>query len=263
MPDRKTYAKPNPSPKSPHPLHLTPDRTALVVFAKAPIPGQVNTRLCPPLTPDEAATLHGSFVLDSLERTKAAAAKFTLPIDRYLACAPSSAHVFFKIMEERQGVRLIDQVGEDVGARMHQTFDMLFTKGYRQVIIVGTDVPSLPLDQYKQACTLLASHDLVLGPALDGGYYLIGLAQPRPDLFAGIPWSTEHVLARTQERAKTLGLTMAFTGPWRDVDTAEDLRALIEANALDAKKPRNEQVFSGRTTGALQLIAKRLLTRTP
>ncbi len=261
MPNRKTLAKPNPSPKSPHPSLLTPDRIALVIFAKAPIPGQVKTRLCPPLTPDEAATLHGSFVLDTLERTKAAAAKFKLPIDRYMACAPSSTHVFFKIMEERQGVRLIDQVGEDIGARMHQTFATLFTKGYRQVIMVGTDVPSLPLSQYKQTCTLLASHDLVLGPALDGGYYLIGLKQPTPSLFADIPWSTEHVLARTKEQAETLGLTLATIDPWRDVDTAEDLRALIDANVLDAKKPRNEQTFSGRTSGALQLMAKRLHTR--
>ena len=77
--------------------------TALVIFAKAPIPGEVNTRLCPPLTPDEAATLHGSFVLDMLERTKVAVAKLKLPIDRYLACAPSSTLVFFKIMEEQIG----------------------------------------------------------------------------------------------------------------------------------------------------------------
>ena len=69
--------------------HL-PHRTALVIFAKAPIPGQVKTRLCPPLTPDEAATLHGSFVLDTLERTKTAVTKLKLPIDRYLACAPSA-----------------------------------------------------------------------------------------------------------------------------------------------------------------------------
>ena len=92
---------------------------ALVVFAKAPIPGQVKTRLCPPLTPDEAATVHGSFVLDTLERTKAAVSTFRLPVDRYLACAPSSALAFFRIMEERQAVRLLDQEGDDLGARMN------------------------------------------------------------------------------------------------------------------------------------------------
>ena len=96
---------------------------ALVMFAKAPIPGQVKTRLSPDLTADEAATLHGSFVLDTLERTKAAASKFNLPIDRFLACAPSSSHVFFRIMEARHGVTLLDQQGDDLGARMHHIFD--------------------------------------------------------------------------------------------------------------------------------------------
>ncbi|MDX2253028.1 MAG: TIGR04282 family arsenosugar biosynthesis glycosyltransferase [Nitrospira sp.] len=235
--------------------------SALVIFAKAPIPGQVKTRLCPPLTPDEAATLHGSFVLDTLERTKAAVSKFKLPIDRYLACAPSSAHVFFKIMEERQGVRVIDQVGDDLGARMNQVFETLFAQKYTQVVIVGTDVPSLPLEQYKQAFTLLGSHDLVLGPALDGGYYLIGLNRPTPELFTGIPWSTEQVLNLTQEKARALGLRTSLLAPWRDIDTISDLNALIEAGAVDTKKPKHEQSFSSRTAGALQLLAKRLRAR--
>jgi rSAM/selenodomain-associated transferase 1 len=235
--------------------------TALVVFAKAPIPGQVKTRLCPPLTPDEAATLHGSLVLDTLERTKAAAAQFKLPLDRYLACAPSSTHVFFKIMEERQSVRLIDQVGDDLGTRMAQAFEGLFAQGYQHVLIVGTDVPSLPLEQYKQALALLDSYDLVLGPALDGGYYLIALNRSVPDLFTGIPWSTDQVLKLTQEKARALGLTSALIAPWRDVDTIDDLQALVEAGAHDAKKPKRDQSFSNRTAGALQLLAKRLHSR--
>ena len=247
--------------KSPHPSPLTPDEAALVIFAKAPIPGEVKTRLCPPLTPDEAATLHGSFVLDMLERSKTAVVRLKLPFDRYLACAPSSTLVFFKIMEERQGVKLIDQVGDDVGARMSHTFETMFARGYTRVLIVGTDVPSLPLEHYRQALALLEANDLVLGPALDGGYYLIGLKRTIPDLFAGIPWSTERVLGMTQEKATTLGLKTALLPPWRDVDTIEDLQALIEASALDAKKPKNEQSFSTRTAGTLQLLAKRLQSR--
>ncbi len=248
-------------PLTPHPSPLTSHHAALVVFAKAPVPGQVKTRLCPPLTPDEAATLHGSFVLDTLERTKAAAAQFKLPLDRYLACAPSSTHVFFKIMEERQSVTLIDQTGDDLGTRMAQAFQNLFAQGYKHVLIVGTDVPSLPLEQYKQALTLLDSHDLVLGPALDGGYYLIALNRSVPDLFTGIPWSTNQVLKLTQEKASTLGLKNALLSPWRDVDTIEDLQALVETCTLDAKKPKRDQSFSSRTAGALQLIAKRLRSR--
>jgi uncharacterized protein len=139
--------------------------------------------------------------------------------------------------------------------------ESLLAKGYQRVIIIGTDIPSLPLDHYKQALTLLDSHDLVLGPALDGGYYLIGLKRLVPELFAGIPWSTELVLAATQAIAAKLGLTTALLPAWRDVDTIADVQALIDASALDAKKPKNEQSFSSRTAGALQLIAKRLQTR--
>jgi rSAM/selenodomain-associated transferase 1 len=249
-----------PSSQLPNTAHRSP-HAALVIFAKAPIPGEVKTRLCPPLTPDEAATLHGSFVLDMLERSKTAVAKLKLPLDRYLACMPSSTLVFFKIMEERQGVNLLDQVGDDLGRRMQHTFETMFAKQYQRVFIVGTDVPSLPLNHYAQALTLLETNDLVLGPALDGGYYLIGLKQMVPDLFVGIPWSTDRVLEMTQEKATTLGLKTALLPPWRDVDTIEDLRALIETSALDAKKPKNEQSFSTRTAGTLQLLAKRLQSR--
>lgn len=244
-----------------HPLPLAPHHAALVIFAKAPIAGQVKTRLCPPLTGDEAATLHGSFVLDTLERTRAAAAKLGLPVDRYLACAPSSALVFFKIMEERQAVALLDQEGDDLGARMNRAFETMFARGYRRVLIVGTDVPTLPLDHYAQALALLDRHDLVLGPALDGGYYLIGLAKPAPALFDEIPWSTDRVLALTCEKAGLLGLRHALIPAWRDVDTIDDLLALIEAGSVDAKKPKQEQSFSTRTAGALQLLAKRLKSR--
>lgn len=246
-----------PPPVNPPPRH----HAALVIFAKAPVPGQVKTRLCPPLTSDEAATLHGSFVLDTLERTKLAVTKFKVPFDRYLACAPSSALVFFKIMEERQSVQLIDQEGDDLGQRMSRAFDALFARGYHQVLIVGTDVPSLPLDHYKQSLALLETHDLVLGPARDGGYYLIGLKKPAPALFQDIPWSTDRVLALTREKAGQLGWRDALLPEWRDVDTLDDLRALIDASATDAKKPKHEQSFSSRTTGALQLLAKRLRSR--
>ena len=236
--------------------------TALVIFAKAPIPGQVKTRLCPPLTPDEAATLHGSFVLDTLERTKTAVGKLRLRMDRYLACTPSATHVFFKIMEERQGVKLIDQVGEDLGARMHQTIETMLARGYRQTVIIGTDVPTLPLDHFKQALTSLEHHDLVFGPALDGGYYLIGVKKAAPELFTDIPWSTDQVLRLTQEKAARLGLKTALIQPWRDVDTLADLEALIEACSAESKKPKNERAVSTRTAGVLQALAKRLHSRT-
>lgn len=238
-----------------------PRDTALVIFAKAPIPGQVKTRLCPPLTPDEAATLHGSFVLDTLERTKTAVGKLNVRMDRYLACAPSSTHVFFKIMEERHGVTLIDQVGDDLGARMHQAVATMFSRGYRRTMLIGTDVPTVPLEYLRQALTLLDSHDLAIGPALDGGYYLIGMSKPIPELFAEIPWSTDQVLRLTQEKAAGLGLTTALIQPWRDVDTLGDLQTLIETCNTEAKRPKNDRLFSSRTAGVLHALAKRLQSR--
>jgi hypothetical protein len=244
------------------PTHRQPAPTALVVFAKAPVPGQVKTRLCPPLTPDEAATIHGTFVLDTLERTKAAVTRLKLQADRYLACAPSSDLAFFRIMEERQAVSLLEQEGENLGARMNRACEMLFERGYQQVVIVGTDVPSLPLDYYRLALDQLTRHDLVLGPALDGGYYMIGLKKVLPALFHDIPWSTDRVLAITREKAMSMGLSIALLPEWRDVDTIHDLRSLIEASILDAAKPKQEQSFSNRTAGALQLIGKRLQSRT-
>ncbi len=248
---------------APPPDRKQPASTALVIFAKAPIPGEVKTRLSPGLTEDEAATLHGSFVLDTLERTKAAVQKFKLPVDRFLACAPSSTHVFFKIMEARHGVTLLDQQGDDLGARMAQAFATLFARGYRHIVVVGTDVPSLPLTHYRDAVQSLTRHDLILGPAKDGGYYLIGMTAPHPDLFRDIPWSTNQVLALTQEKATAAGLKSALLPVWSDVDTLDDLQALIDECAADKKRPKQERVFSMRTAGSLELLAKRLRTRHP
>jgi rSAM/selenodomain-associated transferase 1 len=245
---------------------------ALVLFAKAPIPGQVKTRLCPPLTDDEAASLHGSFVLDALERSAQAAirgvAKQAPRFDRFVACSPSSEHVFFKILEERHGVRLIDQMGDDLGGRMEHALADMFRIGYQRCVIVGTDLPALPGAVYEEAFGLLARHDLVLGPSLDGGYYLIGLSRTAPEIFREIPWSTPDVLTLTQTKAHALGLNVALLQPQRDVDTIDDVLSLIRDaglnNAQGAVGKSNKapaSFLSKRTAGALQLIGSRLKER--
>ena len=262
----------------------------MVIFAKAPIPGQVKTRLCPPLTPDEAASLHGSFVLDALERSRdeKTQGRVTLnrvPLDRFVACLPSASHVFFKIIAERHGVQLLDQIGEDLGARMDQAFREIFAREYQRVLVVGTDLPSLPGACYTQAFSLLADHDLVLGPSLDGGYYLIGLRRPVPELFVGIPWSTDRVFALTRAKAEALGLKTGLLPTWRDVDTIDDLLALIEEAGGRGQAPRGDRLLpkagacppssrsqspyasplapslSARTAGVLRLLATRLPAR--
>ena len=164
-------------------------------------------------------------------------------------------------MEARHGVTLLDQQGDTLGDRMAHAFATLFARGYRHVFLVGTDVPSLPLTHYRDAVQSLTRHDLVLGPATDGGYYLIGMTAPHPDLFVDIPWSTDQVTALTQQKAAAAGLRTALLPVWSDVETLDNLQALIDECAADKKRPKQERVFSMRTAGTLELLAKRLRTR--
>lgn len=222
--------------------------SALIIFAKAPIPGQVKTRLCPPLIPDEAATLQGSMVLDTMERSRT-----SKEFDRFLACAPSRDHPFFKVLATRHHVQLWDQKGENLGSRMDHAFQTAFHAGYHRVILIGTDLPSLQASMLKQASALLANHDLVLGPTVDGGYYLIGLKKPAPELFVDIPWSTNRVFAQSQEKAQSLGITSVCLAEQRDVDTVDDLQAFIKK----VNGPEKGTV-STRTAGVLRTLEKRL-----
>jgi rSAM/selenodomain-associated transferase 1 len=252
-----------------------PALAALVIFAKAPIPGEVKTRLCPPLTSDEAATLHGSMVLDVLERTRPLTLRVTQGSgpawDRFLACAPSAEHVFFRIMEERHHVRVFSQTGDDLGVRMRDAFRTVFDLGYQKAVLIGTDVPSLSGRLVAQALEVLSHHDVVLGPTLDGGYYLIGLTRLQSDLFAELPWSTDRVCVLTQEKARMLQLSLDLLPPQRDLDTVEDVLAIIQEAGLSAegsglKKSQSpalgpQHFLSARTAGVLQSLAERIRAR--
>jgi len=222
---------------------------AVIIFAKAPIPGTVKTRLSPPLTPDEAATLHGTLVLDAIERAKG------LPgVALYIAGAPDIAHPFFKVLEGRYGARLLPQKGDDLGTRMSGAMQKAFELGHRRVILAGTDLPTFTRSHLTQAINHLNTHDVVLGPTIDGGYYLIGVRAPVPELFQGIAWSTAGVLEETKKTAAAKGLSVALLPPCRDLDTVEDLTAFIGLIGKDKN-------LSKRTSGALKLIANRLKER--
>jgi len=230
--------------------------SALVIFAKAPIPAQVKTRLCPPLTPDEAATLQGTLVLDVVEKSRTVERQ----MDRYLACSPSREHPFFKVMEGRHGLRLLDQAGDDIGARMAGVFEELFRAGYQSVVMVGTDVPALQAALFLEALKLLDGHDLVLGPAEDGGYFLIGMKRLLPELFREIPWSTPEVRALTLNKAASLGLNVAQLAMNRDIDRVEDLLAV--AQMVPSGKGKGQAgPISARTAGVLKTLVERLKER--
>lgn len=220
-------------------------------MAKAPVAGQVKTRLCPPLTPDEAASLHGSLVLDILERCQ------TLKeYDRILAGTPSRHHPFFRAVEARFHIPVWDQTGEDLGARMASVFKTAFDGPYRSVMVIGTDIPGMNPSLLISAEKSLRNHDIVLGPAKDGGYYLLGLRSPLPVLFEDMPWSTDQILALTKQKIQALGLSLAVLPELRDLDTVEDLHMFIQ----DAKDRQN-QIVSSRTKNVLQELARRLTCR--
>ena len=213
----------------------------IVVFARWPEPGRVKTRLVPPLTPVEACDLHRALVAAALAAAAGAPAS-TRTIAWADAPAAPAAPAGVAIPS---GFAVRDQGHGDLGARLERVFaDLLAAPGAR-VVVVGADCPDLGALQITRAFAALASHDLVLGPARDGGYYLIGLARPEPRLFHGIEWGTDRVLAQTLERAA--GLTVARLEVLDDLDTPADLArwrsraggaAASGAGQADASKAR-------------------------
>lgn len=195
---------------------------ALVVMAKAPLPGAVKTRLVPPLSPEEAADLYRALLLDLLESLGSFRGA-----DLFIAFTPAEAAPLFNDMAPL-GFVSFPQRGEDLGKKMSHIFEELFTKGYRNIVIIGSDMPIFPSRFLQDAFMALegSERDLVLGPSRDGGYYLIGMKRHIPEILKGIPWSSDNVLSVTTRKLADLGLHPHFLPSWFDVDTLEDLRYL-------------------------------------
>lgn len=193
----------------------------LLIFAKAPVPGRVKTRLAGQLGARGAAELYKKL----LHRTLRIAHTARLcPIE--LWCAPDARHGFFVACRREYGIRLRRQCAGDLGRRMNHALNRTLADGYAAVLI-GGDCVSLGEVELRTAFDLLtAGHAAVLGPAADGGYVLIGLNQPCPTLFRGIAWSTPTVLAATRRRLRRTGMHWAELPPGWDVDTPADLRRL-------------------------------------
>ena len=200
---------------------------ALVIFAKWPLPGQVKTRLCPPLQPDQAAELARCFLLDTVERV----ARLE-EVQVWVAFTPADSEPRFRALLPAS-VRYLPQRGNDLGERELNIFVDLFEKAAARVALMGSDIPSVPLAYLRSAFDLLESPgcDAVLGPSRDGGYYCIGAqaGQSRlPALFENIEWSTERVMQQTLQQARLHNLHIRLIPRWYDVDTVEDMRKLAE-----------------------------------
>jgi rSAM/selenodomain-associated transferase 1 len=195
-------------------------RPVVVVMAKRPVPGETKTRLCPPLTPLEAAELYEALLRDTLELVSGLRG-----IETAVAVSPRSAVDEMRRMAPR-GVGMLAVEGADIGECLRSATEQLFASGYTRVVAVNSDGPTLPVEYLERAVEMLASNDAVLGPAEDGGYYLIGMRQKQPGLFTDIAWSSPGVAAQTLERAAAAGLTVAQLPAWYDVDTPAELERL-------------------------------------
>ncbi len=191
----------------------------LLYFVKYPEPGRVKTRLAVSKGASEAARLYGELARSTFTRLGQALGK-TVSI----TVAFDPAHRARDVKDWLRGpYRYLAQEGDGLGERLTDAFARAFSWGASRVVALGSDTLGLEPEGVRQAFDALASHDVVVGPARDGGYYLIGLARERPALFKGISWSSPSVLSETLSRAACAGLTHCLLPVLDDLDDQEDL----------------------------------------
>lgn len=193
----------------------------LLIFAKAPVPGRAKTRLIPALGVYRAAALQRQ--LGEYTLTRATEARLC-PVE--LWCAPDTRHPFFAHCRRKFGISLQAQQGADLGRRMQGALAVALRQA-KSVVLIGTDCPGLTAeDLYDALAALTTGADVVLGPAEDGGYVLIGVRRCSRRLFSGISWGSPHVLGQTRARLQMLNWRGKELAPRWDVDRPCDLRRM-------------------------------------
>ncbi len=198
----------------------------LLVFARPPVLGRVKTRLAATLGPAQALRVYCHLLAITQLAVAAAAVPTTVWLAEAPAAAPALAAEAAQELPEWPGLPWrIQTLAYDLGERLAEAFAVAFGEGATQAAVIGTDCPGLTARHLTLAFDELATHDLVLGPAADGGYYLLALRRPCPALFRGIAWSSPTVLAGTLARAAQLGLRVQLMPVLSDVDTEADIAA--------------------------------------
>jgi rSAM/selenodomain-associated transferase 1 len=207
---------------------------AIGIMCKTPAPGLSKTRLSPPLRPEECAGISACFIRDLSRTIDALAADGE--VAGYAVYTPVGSEALLRSLIPAH-FGLLPQVDGDFGMRLFNGAADLLQAGHDGVLLVNSDSPTLPPSILRTAADAVRSGDnVVLGPALDGGYTLIGLSKPHPRLFEDIVWSTSTVFQRTCERAAEIGLPVLEVPPWYDVDDAESL-GILEAELNGAAPP--------------------------
>ncbi len=198
---------------------------ALLIFAKFPEPGKVKTRLAASIGHGAAAALYAKFVRYILKLGEPSNAK-----EVFVAVAPPERIEDFQ-KEFADGYTSFAQIeSENLGERIVAAAQHVQANGYEKILIIGTDSPTLPVEFLHEAAAALSTHDLVLGPAEDGGYYLIGLKAVHPQLFSDVAWSSAQVLTQTLDRAHRLNLRVHLLPSWYDVDDLPSYQRLLRDN---------------------------------
>lgn len=233
----------------------------LIVFGKADVPGEVKTRLVPPLTFGQAAELNRAFTLDTLVRQANASRDIRLCLSTPDGMFDRHADEFAKV--PGGGVDIRPQQGDGLGERMKQAFGEAFSEGYDRVVILGSDHPSLPTDYVDSAFEHLTSGPAVaIGPALDGGYYLIGMDRLYPEAFKDMTYSHDRVYADTIDRLRETTARIVRLKPWYDVDDGKGLERLMNdlAEGVVHGLPRSRQVLDRLDTAIAAVGGKGGLT---
>jgi hypothetical protein len=197
----------------------------IIIFAKPAEPGRVKTRLTGLLTQEQAASLYRCFLVDLAEMLAAYRDEHDGQIELILGHTGSADHPSFAPFRDL-GFTLQGQSGADLGARMGRMISDQLDRGGDQVVVIGSDSPTLQPHHLDDAFERLDRADVVLGPSFDGGYYLAGMGRPHTDIFEDIDWSTPRVLEQTMRRADDAGLVYGLLEFWYDVDTPRDLHRL-------------------------------------
>lgn len=215
------------------------------------MPNQVKTRLVPPLSPEQAATVYTAFLIDGCDTL----AKLS-NVDLIIAYTPAAAQSDLQALIGDNAI-YIPQMGADLGERLTSVTQWAAEHEYTKILLVGSDSPTLPISYILKAFTLLDSREVVIGPSTDGGYYLIGFSTETvettvPHVFKDIAWSTADVFEQTVARIRSLQATLGLLPPWYDIDTAEDL-AFLHAH-ISAMRLAGETVEAVRTESLLTKI---------
>ena len=189
----------------------------VIVMAKAPLAGYAKTRLIPALGAQGAAALAMRLLVHALEQAQQAGLG---SVD--LCCAPSARDAAFAPWVGAAGITLTDQGEGDLGERMERALQRGLL-AQRRVLLIGTDAPALGASVLRAAAAALETHDVVFVPAFDGGYVLVGLRRPVPELFEGMTWSTPLVMQHSRERLAHAGIGHAELAPLADIDVPADL----------------------------------------